>query len=295
MGLVSSAPGDDKNMTEILSFPDKGKTIQLPDRRLLGYAEYGRLSGKPLLYFHGHPGSRSEARFLAEPAAQAGMRLIGVDRPGLGLSTYKAGRRLLDWPDDVAQLADALGLERFAVVGFSGGGPYALACAYKLSHRLTACGLVAGVGHTGPVLTFLSMWVPWLMLPLVRRSFRTEAQARKSLTQAARSWIEPDRKALAAPVVNELMAASLVEALEPGARGAAYDGVLLGRAWGFRLEDVAFPALYLWHGERDNQVPIAQGRAVAERLPHCQAVYYPDEGHISLIVNRAQDILRALA
>jgi len=103
------------------------KTFQLRDGRRLGYVEYGAPEGQPLFYFHGHPGSRFEAGFLAAQAKQLGIHLIGVDRPGMGLSTYKAGWRFLDWPDDVAELADGLQLSRFAVCGFSGGGPYALA------------------------------------------------------------------------------------------------------------------------------------------------------------------------
>ncbi len=77
------------------------KTIQLQDGLIVGYTEYGSPHGKALFYFHGHPGSRFEAKFLAEPAAKANIWLIGMDRPGMGLSTYQAGRRLLDWPEDV--------------------------------------------------------------------------------------------------------------------------------------------------------------------------------------------------
>ena len=282
-------------MAEARLKPPSDKTLQLSDGRTLGYAEYGAPEGKALLYFHGHPGSRCEAQFLAAEAGRAGLRLIGVDQPGMGLSAYQAGRRLADWPGDVAELADALGLEQFAVAGFSGGGPYALACARRIPVRVRACGVIAGVGHTGRLLTFLSMWVPWLALPVMRRLFRDEARALKSLRQTARSWIEPDRKALALPGVGAIMAASLVEALTQGARGAAYDGVVLGRPWGFAPEEIGTPALYLWHGELDNQVPAAMGREVAGRLTHCQATYYPDEGHISLIVNRARDIVQALA
>ncbi len=272
------------------------KTLQLHDGRTLGYAEYGIAEGKALFYFHGHPGARLEARFLAEQAAQAGIRLIGIDRPGMGLSRFKAGRRLLDWPDDVVELADSLHIDRFAVVGFSGGGPYALACAYKIPHRLRACGIIAGVGHTSHFLSFLSMWLPWLLIPIARRFFRDEEHARKSLMWAARSWVEPDKKSLLFPETSELMAASLVEALRQGTRGPAYDGILIGggRPWGFKLEDIAFPTLYLWHGEQDKDVPIAIGRAVAERLARCKATYYPGEGHISLIVNHREEIVRAL-
>jgi pimeloyl-ACP methyl ester carboxylesterase len=270
------------------------KTLRLHDGRTLGYAEYGVAGGKALLYFHGHPGSRLEARFLAEQATHSGVRLIGIDRPGMGLSTYKAGRSLLDWPDDVSELADSLHLDRFAVAGFSGGGPYALACAYKIPQRLTACGVVAGVGHTGWLLSFLSMWLPWVLLPLTRRFFRDEEQASASLTRFAHSWVEPDRKALSLPGIRETMAASLVEALRQGTKGAAYDGMLLGRSWGFKLEAITFPRLYLWHSELDSQVPVAVGRAVAERLVQCKATFYPDEGHISVIVNHQEEIVMSL-
>ncbi len=94
--------------------------------------------------------------------------------------------------------------------------------------------------------------------------------------------------------VTELMSASLVEALRPGTRGAAYDGALLGRSWGFKLEDVAFPDMVLWHGEVDQEVPLSVGQAVAGRLKRCQARFYPEDGHISLMVNHAAEIVAAL-
>lgn len=282
-------------MNTTISFSPTDKTIPLRDGRTLGYAEYGSSEGNPLLYFHGHPGSRFEAKFLAEQAAQAGIRLIGIDRPGMGLSTFKAGRRLLDWPDDVLELADYLHLDRFAVVGFSGGGPYALACAYKIPQRLTACGIAAGVGHMGHFLAFLAQWLPYLLLPITGRFFRDEQQAQKSLLRFARNWVEPDRKSFLLPGIAEIMAASLVEAAREGARGAAYDGALLGRDWGFKLEEITFPKIYLWHGELDKQVPVAMARAAAERIVQCKATYYPSDGHISLIVNHREEIVTALA
>lgn len=151
----------------------------------------------------------------------------------MGLSTFKANRRLLDWPDDVVELADSLHLDRFAVVGFSGGGPYALACAYKIPQRLTACGIVAGVGYVNPLLALLSQWLPWLLLPIISRSFKNEEQAQKTLARFAGNWVEPDRISLSQPGVKELMAASLVEALRQGGKGETYDGTLLGGHWGF--------------------------------------------------------------
>jgi pimeloyl-ACP methyl ester carboxylesterase len=171
----------------MIAVPDR--TISLPDGRYLGFAEYGAPAGKTLLYFHGHPGARYEARFLADSACRANMRLIGIDRPGMGLSTYQSGRQLVDWPGDVAALADRLGLERFAVVGFSGGGPYALACAHSIPERLISCGVISGTCPTGFVLSFLAAWLPWLMLPLARwRLFPNDRQAQRTLTRVSRKW-----------------------------------------------------------------------------------------------------------
>ena len=129
-----------------ISVSTNSTTFQLRDGRTLGYAEYGNSAGTPLFYFHGHPGSRFEAGFFAQQATHNGIRLIGIDRPGMGLSSYKAGRQFLDWPDDVVELADNLHIDRFAVARFSGGGPYALACAVKIPHRLLSCGIISGVG-----------------------------------------------------------------------------------------------------------------------------------------------------
>ena len=118
-------------------------TIQLRDGRKMGSAVVGPDDGFPILHCHGSGSSRLEARLLAEAATEVEVRLIGLDRPGIGCSDPKADYRLLDWPDDVEEVADQLGIERFAIEGVSAGGPYALACAYKISQRLTACGLIS--------------------------------------------------------------------------------------------------------------------------------------------------------
>jgi pimeloyl-ACP methyl ester carboxylesterase len=270
------------------------RTVQLNDGRTLGYAEYGARTGPALLYFHGHPGSRLKARFLADAAQRAGVRLIGVDRPGMGLSTYQPRRLLLDWPDDVTHLADQLGLDRFAVVGFSGGGPYALACAYRIPHRLTACGLVAGVGHVSRTLAFAARVLPWILTYAIRRRFTDTEHAQRSLRRFARRWIGQDRQALHQPGVAELMAAALAEAFRNGARPVAYEGTIFGRRWGFALHDIQLHAMHLWHGELDRKLPVDTTRTVAAELPSCTTTYYPNDGHISLIVNHTDEIVTAL-
>lgn len=282
-------------------------TIRLPDGRTLGYAVYGGTEGDALFYFHGYPGARVEAAGLAAFAAEAGPRIIALDRPGMGLSAFQPGRRLLDWPADVVAVADHLHLDRFAVLGVSGGGPYALACASRIPDRLTACGVACGMGlleggtATMPpsyrLALFTAARLPWLWTPLLwamARRYRDEASARQAFVKSARMMGEPDQAALLVPGVSAAVAISTVEAFRQGIRGVAYEARLYARPWGFRLEDIACPRLLLWHGERDPLVPIAMGRAVAARLPQCQATFYPDEGHFSVLVNHMGEILAAL-
>lgn len=268
--------------------------MHLRDGRTLVYAEYGAPGGRALLYFHGGADSRLEARLLSEQARKTGIRLIGIDRPGMGRSQFQRGRCLLDWPDDVTELADHLGIARFAVLGVSGGGPYALTCAYKIPDRLLACGIAAGEWHRPHAFSPLTAWLPWLLIPLVGYFFRDEGHARSSLLRFTKSWPEADRRCLAQTAIRDLFAASLVEAFAQGAKGPAYDGMVVRRPWGFRLETITLPALYLWHGEQDKDVPVAAGRAIADQLTQCHATYYPHDGHFSLLVNHGEEIITTL-
>ncbi len=120
-----------------MSVERENNILILPDGRRLGYAEYGDPEGWPLMFFHGTPGSRVMARFAAPKAREMGVRLIAPERPGFGLSDFKPQRQLLDWAEDVRELAEVLNLERFAVAGVSGGGPYVAACAWKMPARLS--------------------------------------------------------------------------------------------------------------------------------------------------------------
>ena len=119
--------------------------ITLKDERRLGYAEYGDPHGAPLLYFPGTPSSRLIHPPI-EPTIALGVRLFVLERPGYGLSDFQEQRKLLDWPNDVTAFADTLGFDRFPVVGVSGGGPYAAACAFKLPGQVTRAAIIGGVG-----------------------------------------------------------------------------------------------------------------------------------------------------
>jgi pimeloyl-ACP methyl ester carboxylesterase len=124
------------------------KQIKLKDGRMLGYDEYGAPDGKPVIFIHGFPGSRLDWPLFDpdDSAVELNARIIAVDRPGMGLSDFKPGREILDWPDDVTELADMLQMDKFAVLAVSGGGPYGNACAFKIPERLTETAIVCGMG-----------------------------------------------------------------------------------------------------------------------------------------------------
>jgi pimeloyl-ACP methyl ester carboxylesterase len=131
-------------------FPEWVSISDCPMAACLPMSEHGPSDGSPLFYFHGSPGSRLAWKLFAEPglAEELGIRLIVPDRPSLGHSDFQPRRTLGDWPTDITPLADHLGLTQFAVLGYSGGGPYALACALKIPERLTPVGIVSG---TAPI------------------------------------------------------------------------------------------------------------------------------------------------
>ncbi|HEX3723151.1 MAG TPA: alpha/beta hydrolase, partial [Nitrolancea sp.] len=130
----------------ITTTASEDRTFRLNDGRLLGYREFGNPEGHPVFLFHGIPGSRRGAEIVTEQAAQRGLRIIGVDRPGIGLSTFQPDRTFLDWPPDVLSLANSLGFEQFAVVGNSGGAAYVAACAARFPERLSFSGIISGMG-----------------------------------------------------------------------------------------------------------------------------------------------------
>ena len=279
------------------------QTIKLKDGRTLGYAEYGAPEGKPVFYFHGFPSSRLDWHLFDTAnttAARLGAHIIEIERPGMGLSDFKRGRKILDWPDDVTELADALAIDRFAVLGISGGGPYAIVCAFKIPERLTATAIVCGMGPseaprakdgTAMLLPGKSPLLRKLLLVLMARGMRSNPD--RFLSKMIDAVSEPDKLLLAKPEVKQMFIDSLREAFRSGTRGASWDATIYARPWGFQLQDISME-VHLWHGELDTQVPVSVGRYVANAIPNCRARFLPDEGHHSLAYNHIEDILSVL-
>src|SRR5262245_23896239 len=248
-------------------------TIKLADGRNLAYAEYGDPAGRPVLFFHGTQSSRLERHPDESIARGRNARIITIDRPGHGLSDFQPGRTLLDWPADVAALADALGLGRFAVTGMSGGGPYALACARLIPDRLTGVGLISS---SAPLdvpevrqamssqmrLTFtLARRVPGLVSSMFSRNRKKAlADPVKAIEPSIRQWSAPDQAIAARPEVRAMMPGIFAEAYRTGHEGAAWEiSHILARPWGFDVAEVALPVT-VWAGELDNNCPVAWGR-----------------------------------
>jgi len=280
------------------------KTIKLKDGRKLGYVDLGKSDGKPLFHFNGFPGSRLEVTILADEAIKKNIRVIGIDRPGMGLSDFKKNRTLLDWPDDVVELADALGIDKFAVEGISGGGPYVAACAYKIPKRLTSCGIISGVASKDleiekkmRIFSVIRIF-PWLfklMIWLQSRGMRNLEKAEKKMKESAKKFPEADRKIFDDPQILSLFVKETAEAFRQGSKGAYYEGKIYIRSWGFNLEDIS-PKLkvYIWHGEADEIVPVAMGRGMCKLIPNCEGKFYPGEGHYSTIFKYYKEIIDAL-
>jgi pimeloyl-ACP methyl ester carboxylesterase len=283
------------------------QTLKLKDGRTLGFAEYGDSQGKPIFEFHGNPSSRLGSGLFDETAKRMEIRVIGIDRPGMGLSDYKPQRKLLDWPDDVIELADALGFEQFPIIGGSGGVPATLACAYKIPERLSAVGVLFGprpIGTPGAtdgwrrsrrIQAFLErnspFWVTKMGMSIVARIMRNNPD--KALSKMFEELPPSDRAAFDNPRVKQQYIDTILEAFRAGPDGVTLDIILTMKPWGFKLEDISIE-VHLWHGDSDKVVPPAMGHYLADTIPSCRAKFIPEEGHFSLLPNHVQEILEAL-
>ncbi len=279
---------------------DDGVFVTLRDGRKLAYAEYGRRQGSPAFYFHGTPGGLLEGRLLDDAARLQDVRLIAVDRPGYGSSDFKKDRRITDWPADVADLADALAIDRFGVVGLSGGGPHAQACAAAMPERVTTAVIVSGAGSPEAAVDGRGRIARILikaMLALTPILAWIVAMWAALWAPHLRQWMMPrsiDRTVMKRSDVREAFAEEVREALRPGGRAMAQDLVLFSRPWGFTPRDVGAVPVRLWHGDADRVVPVSTGRYFAREIPGCRATFVARGGHM-MIIDHTGEIMAAIA
>jgi pimeloyl-ACP methyl ester carboxylesterase len=278
--------------------------LTLPDGRRLAYAEFGDPNGHPVLYFHGAPSSRLEPLIVGNEAiSQRGVRLIAPDRPGVGQSDFQPNRGFSDWVNDVVFLADALKLDKFSILGISGGCGYVAACAAKIPERLHAAVIVSGAWRMDlnedlPIVSrfmwFLAKRTPILYqgwLQLLVQSLKGSPE--KLLTRFEKQFPPADYAVLKQPGCLKLFCDTSIEAVCKGAKGTAYDVQLYAHEWDFSLEEIQIPLIW-FHGEQDRNVPIALIKQVTASLPTIQFIPCPQEGHISLIMNQFEPIAKVL-
>ncbi|KAJ4295512.1 hypothetical protein N0V90_007525 [Kalmusia sp. IMI 367209] len=289
------------------------ETIRLPDGRDLGFATFGDPSGAPAFFFHGSPSCRLEAGEWHTAALNTNVRIIGVDRWGMGLSSLHPSGTLLDWPADILALSHHLGISKFHVFGGSGGGPYALACAKALGGEdgLLGAGVVAGVappaaGMRGMALDRKVAFVLNRILP----SAVLEKMIDIGVANAARSpdqdhWAKQAEKMIKTfhqeeqefydefPDLKRSMIECYKEAFRQGSKGAVGDTNLILKDWGFGIHEVR-GKVRIWNGTGDVHVPVWAARWMAERLPDAVLKEYEGETHLSVPSKYAEEILEDL-
>lgn len=277
-----------------------GQRLRLPDGRHLAWCERGDRAGEPVFSFHGLPGSRHQAHPDDRIALRAGARMIHMDRPGFGLSDAAPSRTLTSWADDVRTLADHLGIGRFAITGISGGGPFACACLCELGERITRGALISSVGPPGTMAAAHS-WMTHVIFVLARRQPRLLAPflaasggiAKRAPHAYLASLIarlpRADRSILASPALRAVLVRDMLEAVRQGPGGILRDLQLESSPWDLPFTRVSCP-VSLWHGTRDNVVPLAAVDALAALLPHAQVRKLEGEGHF-FVFARWEEIL----
>ena len=286
--------------------------ISLPDGRTLEAVDEGDPEGMLLVLHHGSPGAAVPFPTFDRAARERGIRLVEYSRAGFGGSSRKEARVVADAAADTAALADALETDRFLVMGWSGGGPHALACAALLPDRVLACATLAGVGPwDGEGLDWLAGMGEENVV-----EYSTAARDHEALLEWMRpevqvlATIEPDRiveglrtlisdvdEAALTGEFGAVVADSFHNAFRNGEWGWYDDDLAFTRTWGFDLSSIRVPVA-IWQGARDLMVPFAHGQWLLEHIPGAHSRLHPEHGHLSMAVGMIGEIfddLRALA
>lgn len=269
--------------------------IAVGEDRQIGFAEFGNPQGRAVFWLHGTPGARrqipTEARSFA---ARKNIRLIGIDRPGIGSSTPHQYENVLGFTDDLRTIADTLGINRFAVIGLSGGGPYTLATAAAMPDRVVMAAVLGGVapliGEDGissglmelakivrPIIEVADTPIRWVAGSLIKLIGPFGSPA---LDLYARISPDGDRNLLSRPEFKAMFLDDLLNGSRKQLAAPFADIVVFARDWGFRLEDIKVPVRW-WHGDADHIVPYAHGQHAVARIADAEMYTLPGESHLA--------------
>lgn len=278
------------------SGPRREGTVRVRDGRAVGFAEWGDASGAPVVAFHGCPGSRLMGVGREELADELGLRIVVLERPGFGLSEFAADRTLLCWADDVADATRALGIDQFFVVGVSAGSASALACGARLSSRIEAVGVIAGIAPPGSSgedeFADLIEHDRREAEEAARRHFEAMAADVDASVAEMAARAGPDH-AVYSPDVQERFRETRREAFRTGSDGAVVDLLLLHQPWDFELRDIVV-ATHWWHGSLDPIVPLHTVREATTGMRDFELTVFENEGH-AIGFAHSVEILTSLA
>ena len=275
--------------------PDREHAVTLADGRTLGVAEFGAETGRTVLWFHGTPGARRQVPPAARRLARSEhLRVIGVERPGIGQSTPHLYGSVGEFADDIEEIAERLAIERFGLVGLSGGGPYVLACAHAMPERIVAGAVLGGVAPTrgaeaaaGGAMRLATPLEP--LLNLLREPlgglFTLAVQSLEPLADQAfdlylRFAPAGDRRVLGDPEIREAFIEDMLLGSRENLRSFVYDLILFSRHWGFSLREIRVP-IHFWQGDEDNLVPPEHAEHLARLVPGARLVRDPAGGHLA--------------
>jgi len=279
--------------------------VRLADGRWLSYREYGRNTTGPLVfYFHGTPGSRLELGLCDAESCHSGARVIAIDRPGLGRSTYASNRRITDWPSDVEQLAAALGYadQPFGILGLSGGAPYAAACAYQIPHRLTHVAIVSGhtpleacgtcPGNQDQLIALISRRPRLGKLAFQVIGRRLDRKPDQVIAKISKNWTAADKRLMLCNSKHyRQLIDNLREANRCGPAGLVTDIRLLAGCWGFQLRDITGVPISIWQGECDRIVTPSMGRYFQQQIADSELITDARAGHVTMFKWHASEVL----
>ncbi len=274
------------------------KTFVLKDGRNLAYEEFGNPKGVPVFHAHGGPGSRLEGEWFHDMAIKEGFRVIATDRPGFGESSYKPDRKHGDYARDIAELADSLHIDKFGVMGWSGGGMPTTICAHVIPDRLLFSFSFSGYTNWGQMPDAPSYLaggrddfenastlyklsdIKGFESSLKAMEDRLKADPEEAYALIISQLNETDKAIAGKPPFKKLFIQSQLEAFKQGSLGPGHDGWLHCQDWGFRLEDIAFP-IHVFHGTADGLVPIEYAKHLRDKVPDCTLTIWDGEGHFA--------------
>lgn len=303
-GIMTSLAGA-ANLSGVPA-PISSQVVPLPSGVQLAIEEYGSPQGEPVFFFHGWPSAAVQGVLLHDAAAELGLRIISVSRPGLGASAPQRARRLVDWPPLVRELAAALGIARFRVLGVSGGGPYALACAWALPDLVEKATVICGApplaesgSAAGFNFAYRAMLGVYHRRPGVMRGLfrllhpiaRVDPPA-WMMVMLRGALVGPDKETLADPAVSKMCYDGFRGAWGGHRDGVFEDAEIYTQPWGFPLAEIRVP-VEIWHGTQDNNFAHTL-TDYARHIPGAQVRIMEGEGHYSLPIRRTREILAGL-